>query len=72
MFTSKQQLIKKSGKKGIDRPDYLKELLKEFQQTNSIGMLSNWADLSKIIIYFEISSMIEKDFFLLDKLKLIK
>ena len=37
MFTSRKQLIRKSGKKGVDRFEYLQELVNEFYQTNSIG-----------------------------------
>jgi len=36
MFTSRKQLIRKSGKKGVDRFEYLQELVNEFYQTNSI------------------------------------
>lgn len=37
MFTNPKQLIKRSGKKGIDRADYLKELVDEFQNTQNKG-----------------------------------
>lgn len=30
MFSSHEQLVKRSGKKGVDRPQYLKELVEEF------------------------------------------
>lgn len=38
MFTSRQQLIRKSGKKGVDRFEFLQELVNEFYQSASLGM----------------------------------
>lgn len=39
MFTSHEQLVKRSGKKGVDRPQYLKELVEEFQTSENFGKL---------------------------------
>ena len=38
MFTSHQQLVRKSGKKGIDRLEFIQELVNEFYQSTSLGM----------------------------------
>lgn len=35
MFTSHEQLVKRSGKKGVDRPQYLKELVEEFHTSEN-------------------------------------
>lgn len=37
MFTSHKQLVKRSGKKGVDRPQYLKELVEEFNTSENFG-----------------------------------
>ena len=39
MFTTRNQLIKKSGNKGVDRFEYLQELVNEFRQSTSLGVL---------------------------------
>jgi len=36
MFTTRNQLIKKSGNKGVDRFEYLQELVNEFRQSTSL------------------------------------
>jgi len=50
MFTSRKQLIKKSGKKGVDRFEYLQELVNEFHQSTSLEsqeqVLANLANFS--------------------------
>jgi hypothetical protein len=38
MFTTRKQLYRKSGKKGVDRFEFLQELVNEFYQSNSLGM----------------------------------
>lgn len=40
MFTSRKQLIKKSGNKGVDRFEYLQELVNEFHQSTSLGVFN--------------------------------
>lgn len=37
MFTSRQRLVRKSGKKGVDRFEFLQELVNEFHQSTSLG-----------------------------------
>ena len=37
MFTSWHQLARKSGKKGVDRFEFLQELVNEFYQSTSLG-----------------------------------
>ncbi|XP_046652632.1 armadillo repeat-containing protein 7-like [Daphnia pulicaria] len=36
MFTTRKQLYRKSGKKGVDRFEFLQELVNEFYQSNSL------------------------------------
>lgn len=36
MFTSKLQLVRKSGKKGVDRVEFLQELINEFHNSTSL------------------------------------
>lgn len=38
MFTTSKQLLRKSGKKGVDRFEFLQELVNEFYQSNSLGL----------------------------------
>jgi hypothetical protein len=38
MFSKPEQLIRRTGKKGICRYDYLQQLVTEFQETDSTGM----------------------------------
>ena len=40
MFTSRKQLITKSGNKGVDRFEYLQELVNEFHQSASLGVFT--------------------------------
>jgi hypothetical protein len=48
MFSTKEQLDKKTGPYGIGRLSYLQSLVTEFQDTNSLGKGSNsWWDLSE-------------------------
>lgn len=37
MFSKPEQLIKRTGKKGVSRYDYLQQLVAEFQETDSTG-----------------------------------
>ncbi|KAK8399156.1 hypothetical protein O3P69_004320 [Scylla paramamosain] len=50
MFSSHEQLVKRSGKKGVDRPQYLKELVEEFLTSDSIDcrkqVLANLANFA--------------------------
>lgn len=50
MFSSQERLVKRSGKTGIDRPQYLKELIEEFNKTESYDakeqVLANLANFS--------------------------
>jgi hypothetical protein len=41
MFSTKEQLDKKTGPYGIGRLSYLQSLVTEFQDTNSLGKGSN-------------------------------
>ena len=40
MFTTPKQLFQKSGKKGVDRFEFLQELVNEFYQSTSLGLYS--------------------------------
>ena len=40
MFSSHEQLVKRSGKKGVDRPQYLKELAEEFLASDNLGSVT--------------------------------
>lgn len=50
MFSSHERLVKRSGKTGIDRPQYLKELIEEFNTTDNDDakeqILANLANFS--------------------------
>lgn len=50
MFSSHEQLVKRSGKKGVDRPQYLKELTEEFHTSESLDsrkqVLANLANFA--------------------------
>ncbi|KZS17289.1 armadillo repeat-containing protein 7 isoform X1 [Daphnia magna] len=50
MFTSRRQLVRKSGKKGIDRFEFLQELVNEFYQSTSLDsqeqVLANLANFA--------------------------
>lgn len=37
MFSSHEHLVKRSGKKGVDRPQFLKELVEEFLTAEHLG-----------------------------------
>jgi len=37
MFSKPEQLIRRTGKKGVGRYDYLQQLVTEFQETDSTG-----------------------------------
>lgn len=37
MFTSQRQLIRNSGQKGVDRREFLQELVNEFYESTSLG-----------------------------------
>ena len=37
MYNSTSDLIKRSGKKGVDRPHFLKELVDEFYSSTNTG-----------------------------------
>jgi hypothetical protein len=37
MFSKPEQLVRRTGKKGVARYDYLQQLVTEFQETNSTG-----------------------------------
>ena len=67
MFTSRKQLIKKSGKKGVDRFEYLQELVNEFHQSTSLGVLNKHFMLfhSFLCIFFTFNS----SFFFFDYLE---
>ena len=47
MFTSKLQLVRKSGKKGVDRLEFLQELINEFHNSTSLGIILH--ELFKIL-----------------------
>lgn len=38
MFSKPEQLVRRTGKKGVGRFDYLQQLVTEFQETESIGV----------------------------------
>jgi hypothetical protein len=38
MFSKPEQLVKRTGKKGLGRFDYLQQLVTEFQETDSTGV----------------------------------
>jgi hypothetical protein len=38
MFSKPEQLVRRTGKKGVGRYDYLQQLVCEFKETNSTGM----------------------------------
>jgi hypothetical protein len=37
MFSKPEHLVRRTGKKGVGRYEYLKQLVSEFQETNSSG-----------------------------------
>lgn len=40
MFSNHETLVRKSGKKGIDRPDFIRELIEEYKNSDDKGMHS--------------------------------
>lgn len=51
MFTSHKQLIRNSGKKGVDRREFLQELINEFYQSASLG--NHQHNILKIVRYWK-------------------
>ena len=42
MFCSKERLVKRSGKKGVDRPLFIIELVKEYKSIIDLGEFLSW------------------------------
>lgn len=49
MFNNHEALVRKSGKKGIDRPDFIRELIEEYKKSDDKGTVKNC--LKFIILY---------------------
>lgn len=42
MFHKPQDLLKRTPPDGINRPEFLKQLVQEFRKTNSAGIINDW------------------------------
>ena len=68
MFSSKANLIKRSGKKGVDRPQFIQELVQEFYSKENLGKSIICFYLAVSLVYsstslFQFVSVLEIIFF---------
>lgn len=50
MFHKPQDLIKRTPADGINRPEFLKQLVQEFRKTNSAGIKYDWRPNEPIVV----------------------
>ena len=52
MFSTKAQLIKKTGKHGIGRFSFLEQLVKEYKATNTLGKITFLCEKNSLLFIF--------------------